>query len=290
MDIRKFEVFLDLAKTLSYTETAERLFTTQGNISKQILSLEKELDVKLFERSHRMIKLTEAGDIAVIYANKIMSEYETMRQTLLQHADAADFVLNIHAIPSVSNYRGFEMITAFHKAHPEVELHLSEVHGDHVIMSLGNGQSDIVFGRDFGDFGDDYETVVTEEDSFVCILPADHPLAQNEVVNLTDLQNEDFLLLGRETLIYDHVMSLAKKAGFVPHVAYEGQRIDIIMNMVASGMGVSIMMEKSIDLPPNGTIVKRHIDISDASEMSFIRKANVRHTEAAKLFWEFIQK
>ena len=50
------------------------------------------------------------------------------------------------------------------------------------------------------------------------------------------------------------------------------------------------MMEKSIDLPPNGTIVKRHIDISDASEMSFIRKANVRHTEAAKLFWEFIQK
>ena len=61
MDIHKFEVFLDLAKTLSYTETAERLFTTQGNISKQILALEKELDTKLFERSHRTIKLTEAG-------------------------------------------------------------------------------------------------------------------------------------------------------------------------------------------------------------------------------------
>lgn len=47
MDIHKLEVFIDLSETLNYTETAERQFTSQGNVSKQIISLEKELDTKL---------------------------------------------------------------------------------------------------------------------------------------------------------------------------------------------------------------------------------------------------
>lgn len=65
MDIHKLEAFVVLAETLTYTETAERQFTTQGNISKQIISLEKELEVELFERSHRKIALTHAGRLTL---------------------------------------------------------------------------------------------------------------------------------------------------------------------------------------------------------------------------------
>lgn len=59
MDLHKLEVFLNLTQTLNYTDTAENLFTTQGNISKQVKSLEKELDVILFKREHRQITLTK---------------------------------------------------------------------------------------------------------------------------------------------------------------------------------------------------------------------------------------
>ena len=78
MDIHKFNVFLDLAKTGNYSETAQRLYTTQGNISKQILSLEKELKTKLFIRGHRQITLTESGRITEMYAKKILHEFNSL--------------------------------------------------------------------------------------------------------------------------------------------------------------------------------------------------------------------
>ena len=61
MNFQKFQVFLSLCETLNYTETAEQLYTTQGSISKQIIALEKELGVILFNRKHRQISLTEEG-------------------------------------------------------------------------------------------------------------------------------------------------------------------------------------------------------------------------------------
>ena len=133
-------VFLDLAKTLSYTETAERLFTT-GNISKQILALEKELDTKLFERSHRTIKLTEAGGITAIYAAKICPNMMRCCARLIKQAESEN-TLTIHAIPSVSNYRGFELIAAFHHKYPEISLHLSEVDHGVITQSLDNGKAE----------------------------------------------------------------------------------------------------------------------------------------------------
>lgn len=288
MDIHKFEVFLDLAKTLSYTETAERLFTTQGNISKQILALEKELDTKLFERSHRTIKLTEAGGITAIYAAKIMSEYDAMLRTLNQHAAESENTLTIHAIPSVSNYRGFELIAAFHHKYPEISLHLSEVDHGVITQSLDNGKADVVFGRDFGDINEKYETIVTDKDQFVCVVPKDHPLADATQVKISDLQDEEFLLLGRETTIYNRVMTMARTAGFEPKVAYEGQRIDIILNMIANGMGVSIMMEKSVDMSANPDIIKRPINLNDVSQLAFMRKNTAQHSKASELFWKFV--
>lgn len=61
MEIHKFEIFLSLASTLNYSETAVKMYTTQSNISKQILALEKDLGVSLFVRAHRKINLTPAG-------------------------------------------------------------------------------------------------------------------------------------------------------------------------------------------------------------------------------------
>lgn len=61
MDIQKLKAFVELTETNSYTETAEHLFSTQATISKQIMSLEKELGIKLFSREHRTIEITDVG-------------------------------------------------------------------------------------------------------------------------------------------------------------------------------------------------------------------------------------
>jgi len=74
MNIHRLEIFVDLSKTLNYNDTDENLYTTQGNISKQILALEKELSVSLFKREHRKIELTDEARIVLLYAQKIIDD------------------------------------------------------------------------------------------------------------------------------------------------------------------------------------------------------------------------
>jgi LysR family transcriptional activator of glutamate synthase operon len=78
MNIERFKYFLDLATTLNFTETAEINFTTQGNISKQIIAFEKDLDTILFNRKHRKISLTAAGNALLPHAEKILLDYSTL--------------------------------------------------------------------------------------------------------------------------------------------------------------------------------------------------------------------
>lgn len=289
MDIKKLEIFLNLSKTMNYSETAAQLFTTQGNISKQIITLEKELGTSLVDRSHRQIKLTSAGEIVTQMAPKIVSEFQNMQQKIQQNKQYVDQLLRIVTVPSVANYRGLELIINFHMQYPEIKLDLTEVEGDHVLDTLKNGGTGVVFARDFGILKNKYDSVITEEDCFVCLLPKDHPLAHQKTIALADLSQENFLLLGRETMLYDHVINLTKKAGFEPRVSYDGRQLKINLNMIEKGIGIAIVMDKSVDLPSDGSIIKRPIDLSENSQMLFMRNYNVKYPKAVELFWKFLQ-
>ncbi|QIL51194.1 LysR family transcriptional regulator [Weissella coleopterorum] len=290
MDLQKLEIFLNLAKTMNYSETAAQLFTTQGNISKQIMALEKEFGTNLIDRQHRQIKLTSAGKIVLDLAPKIINDFQRMQQKIQASQQYADRVLKIVTVPSVANYRGLELIINFQTQHPEIKLDLTEVEGDHVMDFLRNGENSVVFGRDFGSQQKKYDSVITEDDQFVCLLPRQHPLAQQDQIALTSLAQENFLLLGRETLLFDRVMVLTQKAGFEPHVSYSGRQLNIILSMIARGLGISIVMEKSVDLPDDGNIVKRPLDLTESSQMLFMRNYNVKYSRSVELFWTFLQK
>lgn len=120
MDIRKVE-------TMNFTKTAERQFTTQGNISKQILSLEKELNVKLFERVHRKIELTEVGNLLIPYVKNVVEQYHAMQEVLATYTQEKSLALHILTIPTMINYEGFTEITEFLKLYPEFTIQLKEV-------------------------------------------------------------------------------------------------------------------------------------------------------------------
>lgn len=136
MDIIKLTAFVDLAETLSYTKTAARLFSTQATISKQILALEKELDITLVDRTHRQIDLTEAVRLVLPYAKTIVAAQAEMISTLKHQRQVQSMTLTIHSIPSVSQYRAFNLIAAFAQQHPEVDLHFSEAETDTLLPSL----------------------------------------------------------------------------------------------------------------------------------------------------------
>ncbi|MGX7131265.1 LysR family transcriptional regulator [Enterococcus songbeiensis] len=222
MDINKLQAFIDLTKTLSYTETAEHLFTTQGNISKQILNLEKELGVELFQREHRKIQLTEA--------------------------------------------ESFELFPA------PLE-----------------GKNNIVFARIFGEKADMWEWLITEQDRFVAVLPKRHPLAKEKELPLVALAQENFLLLGKETNLYLPVMEMCRQAEINPTITYEGTRIDLILTMVASELGITLAMEKTVLNLLNEELVAIPVTPNQISSLCFVRKKG-EHSKASNLFWSYLQE
>lgn len=287
MDISKLEIFDDLAQTCNYTETAEHLYTTQGNISKQIIALEKELGVQLFSREHRKIQLTDAGKIALNATKNILSDYEQLKENLFQYKSNQNLTITLFTIPTMSNYYDFHQITAFLKIHPEITIHIEEHESVEIFSALENKKCDLIFARTFSGLPDDLEQVSKEEDQFVAVLPINHPLASRTAIHLSELKNDNFLLLGKETNLINPVYTLCKEAGFEPRITYEGLRVEIIMNMISSELGVTLLMSETIKHLLNDQTIAVPITPTQHSQLSFIRLRK-ENSGANQLFWNYL--
>lgn len=285
MEISKLELFIDLTQTKNFTETAENFYTTQGNVSKQIIALEKELETKLFERSHRKVNLTESGKLTLPFAKSIVSQYQGLKHTLAEHEAKQNQTLTIYTIPTMSNYRGFQKISEFLKRHPEIKIQIQEKESNELFPTLRQSENSILFARTFHLELEEYESIITDKDQFVVLLPKNHPLSKQEVLSIEQLKNEHFLMLGKNTNLYQAVVELCHKAGFEPVIDYEGTRIDLLLNMVASDLGIAVVMNETVDKLLSSQVVSRPLKENQISYLSFIRKPG-EHSKASDLFWE----
>ncbi|GMA46501.1 LysR family transcriptional regulator [Tetragenococcus muriaticus] len=288
MDIQKITTFLDLVETKNYSKTTERLYTTQGNISKQIIALEKELETTLFLRKHRQVELTEEARLILPYIQTIHTQYQSLLHSLKDYKQQKAATLYVLTIPTMANYWAFDQLTTFMKQHPEFDIQLKEGEGNELVPFLDTGENHFIFVRTFQK-EQQLDTLVTEKDHFVAVLSKNHPLAQRESIHLSELQQEEFLMLSKETKTYQPILDLCHKAGFTPDITFETSRIELLLNMVASELGVSLVMEKTIDSRWKNELAVVPLTPNKTSYLAFIRgkeKGNL----AADTFWQFLKE
>ncbi|WP_173021194.1 LysR family transcriptional regulator [Secundilactobacillus folii] len=288
MDTNKLAAFVDLAQTLSYTETAAHRYTTQATISKQIMAFEKELNVQLIDRSHRQISLTWAGQTILPFAREILGSQNAMMAELNRQQKSRNMALTIHSIPSIAQYKAFNLMASFTHAYPKIDLHFAESETPQLLPSLNQGESDVIFTRLFGESKPEYDTAVIDTDRFVVVMPKGDSLADTEKITIDRLRTHHFLMLDETTNLYQPVMTLLTKANIKPKVVYKGERIDLILGMVSQGMGVSIMMAKSLNTADLSGIVTVPLEPGQTSQLVFMRRKD-HHTPASDLFWSYIQ-
>lgn len=288
VDLHKLEVFVNLSQTLNYTQTAEEMFTTQGNISKQIQALEKELGTELFLRAHRKITLTKQGEVILPYAKNILNEYQQLTIKLDEVQTAESLKIELHTIPTMPNYRSFSLITNFLQNHPKFQLQLQEEESYNLITSLKTGQCEMIFARTFDFYDDSIEKIDMETDKFVAVLPKSHPLAQAKQLDLKKLKDERFLILGPSTNMYEQVLKLCHQAGFEPKITYEGTRVDLIMQMVQNNLGISLMMAKTVQSYDRTKYAFITLMENVDNQLSFMRLKG-KHSRANNQFWNYIQ-
>ena len=251
MELRHLRYFIAVAEEGHITRAAERLGMQQPPLSQQIRALERELDVQLLRRKPRGVELTDAGQALLADARAVFAQIDhavlTTRRTARgeQGRIAVGFTSSAPFHPFVPR-----VIRAFREAWPLVSLTLAESGTTELIDSLRNGAVDAAFIRTA--VADPAGLAVTPllEEAMLAALPTGHALAGNgtgagagRVLSLKALAAETFIVYRRPSGpgLYDAILAACHAAGFSPRVGQEAPRIVSTLNLVAAGLGVSLV-------------------------------------------------
>lgn len=242
IDFRQLRYFLALTEHLHFGRAAEALHITQPPLSRQIAALEEELGTPLFARHSRSVELTAAG-----------RDFQQHARALLSGLDLAVRAARATARGERGELRiGFTMLAAwtllprllktFTDGHPEVKLVLNEVLPRDLGPALDNGEVDVALTFPEREPGQRlYRTL--QREPLCAVLPADHPLAQTAELDVAKLAGEPFITFPPATApaLHESVMDCCRQHGFAPSVRMETHLQQTIVNLVAEGLGVSLV-------------------------------------------------
>lgn len=288
METNQLRSFMEVVKTGNFSEAAENLYTTQSSVSKHIQALEKDLGVKLFDRSKRKVSLTTAGQLVAKDAKRILAAEQHLLQSLASFSQQTDGQLSLASIPTMGSYGITDLIMDFQKEHPDLAVDLCEVEGVDILNRLQNDEFDLACMRT-DHLPKSFDCLTLCQDHLVAVLPQTHPLANRAEISLSDLQEEDFLCLGADTKLLETVQTACHNAGFAPHITYTGNRAENIMDMVANGRGIALIMEKIATYYAKDRVALVSLQEKTTSRIGLVRSHSHGKNLASSTLWNYVR-
>lgn len=289
MEIKQVQYFLAIAETGSFSVAADNLYISQSSLSKQILALEKNLDVQLFDRSKRKVSLTEAGKAFQKHAQNFDDLYKSMLVDMGEFRKTLP-TLSIAAIPVIAQYGITTFIAKFRSEYPDVNLVLEEREASTVLPALFQDKYDLAFVRDYGVDSSQFSTIEIVTDKLMIAVSKNHRLADRETLSLAELSNENFIMFNKGTLVHELALNACRSVGFEPRVFYSTLRGASIIGLVASNSGVALMMEKVLNYYRRPDVVAIPLKEMFESKIVITYLKEKKLSKSAKTFIRFIEK
>jgi len=242
MELRHLRYFLTVAEFLHFGRAAEQLRIAQPSLSHQVLQLESELQTKLFERSKKRVRLTESGQLFLEETRQILEHVDRAALIARSGKDGPTERLKIGFAYWTDMTKVCAAIKRFDESHPKVRVELHNMEGSRQIAALREGSLDVGFVRPpITDPAVRSEFLMAEP--FVVALSKAHRLAAQKRIVLSTLKQEPIIIGKREELpfFYDLTLKLFNDAGFVPNVHDEVDYPSMLLTLVATGIGVSMV-------------------------------------------------
>lgn len=263
MELRHLRYFVAVAEEGHMTRAAERLGIQQPPLSQQIRQLEDELGVQLFRRKPRGVELTDAGTAFLEHARVILGQVERASATTRRTARGEQGRVAV-GFTSSAPFHPFvpRVIRTFREMSPHVSLVLEESGSGELVQALHNEEIDAAFIR--SPIADVVGLEVTPllDEEMVAALPTGHQYATSnddkKRLPLSVLAKETFVLYKRPggPGLYDTIITACKSTGFSPRVGQEAPRILSTLNLVAAGLGVSIVPASLRRLEMDGVVYR----------------------------------
>ncbi len=193
IDFRHLETFCRVAALKSFSRAADDLFLTQPTVSGHILSLERSLSLRLFDRTGREIRLTKAGEMFLRYASKILTVRKDLLNALSEFSQGIRGELSLGASTIPGEYLLPRLMGDFKREHPRFTLSLKISDTKDIVQELLQGHIEFgLIGAKVDHSSLHYEKF--EEDEIIVIAPSDHPLTRKRSVGFEDLLKEPWII------------------------------------------------------------------------------------------------
>lgn len=259
MELRHLTAFVAVAEELHFGRAAKRLHMAQPPLSQQIRQLEKELDVQLFERSTRSVRLTSAGESFLGPVRRVLDDLD-IAVRVAKSAGRGEFGRVSVGFAGASSHAAVpRLVRAVRAAHPGIELVMhGQTYSNRALDLVVEGALDLGFVR-LPVTQPLVDTRVIYEEELVCALPSDHRLAGEERIDVADLAGEPFVSFpaGAGSSLRDAMVEACERAGHYPRVVQEAPDSYTILAMVATGVGVTLTLSSCMHIQQSDLVYRR---------------------------------
>lgn len=286
IDSRALRCFVAVARELHFGRAADRLQIAQSALSRQLLELERRLDVRLLNRGRRSsISLTHAGAALLVEAELAIKQLDRAEVIAKRTARGEIGRIEVGYVLSAALSGVLpEVLQAFRSAHPAVQVHLISMETPRQIEGLRAGLLDVGFIRPRADYPDGVTASVVHREPLVLAVGRGHPLATREV-GLRELARESFIApqFDETSGFVEHLATLGARGEFEPRLAYRVRDFITAAMMASAGYGV-VLAPKSIASIESSNIVCRAIRGYDAMVELSVAYRTATLSSAAQLF------
>jgi LysR family hydrogen peroxide-inducible transcriptional activator len=249
MTLTELRYLVAVARERHFGRAAQSCFVSQPTLSVAIKKLEGELGVVLFERGPGEIAVTPVGQRIVEQAQRVLEEASQIKDLAAAGHDPLAGTLRLGAIHTIGPYLLPKLVPILRRRVPAMQLHIQESLTHQLAEALRQGEVDaVVIALPFDEPGCVTQPVYDEP--FLVAVPQGHPWEKRKQISVQELKQESLLLLGEGHCLRDQVLEFCGPMGRAARGsmgrALEGGSLETIRQMVASGVGVTVLPSTSV--------------------------------------------
>lgn len=251
MELRQLKYFHLVTQLGSVTKAAEQLHIAQPAVSMAIQKLEKEMRVKLFDRSQKQFVLTIEGRVFLQRIDDILHRLQDTLTEMNDYREIQKGFIRVGIPPMLGAFLFPYIFKEFQQAYPNLEMSVVEEGTLHIQAQLERGELDVGVISITGMSANLATAPLIVGEVHVC-LPPQHPLGELSQIPFAKLSDQPFILLKEDTYVRQLIEEECAKHHFAPRIVFSSSQIETILGLVEQGTGITFLLEP---------IVRKHANI-----------------------------
>lgn len=290
MEYSQLLYVVEVAKWQNITRAAEALHLSQPSLSNQIINLERELGVSLFERTRKRVYLTEAGESFVYQAQQILNDWDDLKESMVDFAQRRAGKIRVGALSVMVPLGIPDVLQAFSRQNPALGLTLVEEGSNELVSRIHKNELDTAFvilpenNQEEGV----YKSKLMES-RMVAVVNTAHPMAKRTELTLEDLRDQALVVTTGSFNMQRLFLNTLEEKDIPYQISAVCNQIETCFRLVDKGFGISYCSEQTTEYYRFENI--KYIPIREMTPRSvyLVYKKNPVYHPAIKAFVTFVR-